>query len=72
MNTPFRIFFCALILLGVIVAQLAAQRGGAPQPQQLQNQMTDGPTVINCAYWPIRTSSSLTPKSKRAWILLYC
>src|SRR5262249_42965712 len=47
MNTPFRIFFRVLILVTTIVAQLAAQRGGASQPQQPQIQPTDGPTVIN-------------------------
>jgi photosystem II stability/assembly factor-like uncharacterized protein len=47
MNTQFRIFFRVLILLTAMVAQPAAQRGGASQPQQLQIQMTDGPTVIN-------------------------
>lgn len=47
MNTPFRIFFCVLALLTLIVERPAAQRGGASQPQQLQIQMTDGPTVIN-------------------------
>src|SRR5215813_11845611 len=47
MNTPFRIFFCALALLTAIVEQPAAQRGGASQPQQLQIQMTDGPSVVN-------------------------
>src|SRR5262249_51967791 len=50
MNSSSRFFLGALLLSGAVVMRLHAQReGGPPQPQrqQLQIQMTDGPTVIN-------------------------